>query len=91
MNSTPINQNIKIKEIFDKLINHGYTFDITTKSCMVYRFEEPIFGMSNLNDPSDPDERNGILAHWHAALGAALAHQHFYPNQTPRLYPGYNC
>ena len=85
---TPDEYWINIKEVYSGLAIQGYTFDVAVDRCVVYRFEEPIFGMRNLNDPTELDESKGRLAHWSAALGAASAHLRFNPNQTPRAYPG---
>lgn len=77
-----------IKDLYENLSQQGYVFDVEVNRCVVYRFEEPIFGMQNLNDPADVDAEKGKMAHWSAALGAASAHLRFNPNQTPKTYPG---
>lgn len=87
-NNTPETTWPAIKDLYDNLSQAGYTFDVSVNKCLVYRYDEPIFGMKDLNDPAETDESKGRMAHWSAALGAASAHLRFHPNQTPRTYPG---
>ena len=79
---------VVIKQIHYKLIQSGYSFLVDANSCVVYRFDELIFAIKDLNNKNDSSIENGLLAHWSAAIGAASAHLSLHPKQTPRSYPG---